>query len=107
MKCFLKAITASPNHLGANVQIAGCLERLNQPQAATEFARRGEILAELESVVMKCLAKRPADRWQSADELLAQLEPLATPSGGMTPTATRPMKAVTAGGSRASHDRQP
>ncbi len=45
---------------------------------------------------MKCLAKRPADRWQTADELLAQLEPLATPSGGMTPTQTRPVAAVRA-----------
>ncbi len=38
---------------------------------------------------MKCLAKRPADRWQSGEELLTQLEPLATPSGGMQPTAAR------------------
>jgi tRNA A-37 threonylcarbamoyl transferase component Bud32 len=43
----------------------------------------------LEAAVMRCLAKRPADRFQSADELLAQLEPLVTPSGGMTPTSTR------------------
>ena len=41
--------------------------------------------------VMKCLATKPADRWQTADELLAQLEPLATPSGGTTPTRTRPV----------------
>jgi Tol biopolymer transport system component len=43
---------------------------------------------------MRCLEKRPADRWQTAEELLAQLESLATPSGGTTPTATRPAEAV-------------
>ena len=50
--------------------------------------------ASLEAVIMRCLEKRPADRWQSADELLAQLEPLATPSGGTTPTTTRPVEAL-------------
>ncbi len=45
----------------------------------------------LEAIVMRCLAKRPADRWQSADELLSQLEPLVTSSGGLTPTSTRPV----------------
>ncbi|CAN5826928.1 hypothetical protein BH24GEM1_BH24GEM1_27310 [soil metagenome] len=49
----------------------------------------------LEAVIMHCLEKRPAYRWQSADELLAQLEPLATPSGGTTPAATRPVEALT------------
>ena len=43
---------------------------------------------------MKCLAKRPADRFQTADEVAAVLEPLATPSGGMTPTHTVPIQAA-------------
>jgi TolB-like protein len=43
------------------------------------------------------LEKKPADRWQSADELLAQLEAVATPSGGMTPTTTRPVPTTRVG----------
>jgi len=61
---------------------------------------RPEISPALSGVLMKCLAKRPADRWQSAEELLAQLEPLATPSGGITPIATRPVPGVGAPRSR-------
>ena len=49
----------------------------------------------LEAVVMRCLEKRAADRWQSAAELLAQLEALATPSGGLTPLETQPVPAAT------------
>ena len=48
----------------------------------------------LGAIIMRCLEKRPADRWQTAEELLSQLEPLATPSGGMTPTQTRPVEAT-------------
>jgi Tol biopolymer transport system component len=43
----------------------------------------------LEQAIMRCLEKRAADRFQTADELLALLEPLATPSGGTAPTEAR------------------
>ena len=55
---------------------------------------RESIPQALADVVMRCLEKRPADRWQSAEELIPRLEALATPSGGMTPTGTVPAAAV-------------
>jgi Tol biopolymer transport system component len=57
----------------------------------------------LASVIMQCLEKKPADRFQTAEEVREQLEIAATPSGGTVPTqavaATRPV-AVAATASR-------
>ena len=44
--------------------------------------------------VMRCLQKKPEARFQTAEELLPAFESSATPSGGMTPTYTRPVQAV-------------
>jgi serine/threonine-protein kinase len=55
--------------------------------------RRASVPEAVAAAVMHCLEKNPADRWQSAEELLHQLEAVpSTPSGGMTPTHTRPVK---------------
>ncbi len=56
---------------------------------------RQAVPSALRQLVMKCLEKKPADRWQSADELLQLLEALTTPSGGISPTDTRLIPAVT------------
>lgn len=62
------------------------------PQPVSQ--RRANISPTLDQFVMKCLEKRPSDRWQSADEMLPMLESLATPSGGVTPTGTMPVNAL-------------
>jgi len=81
-------------------------------QAAEPVTRfRPSVPPVLAALVMRCLEKRPADRWQSADELLHQLEAMATPSGGMAPTAavaavsggTAPTAVTSAAPARRSH----
>jgi eukaryotic-like serine/threonine-protein kinase len=53
---------------------------------AAVASHRPAVPAALNAVVMRCLEKRAADRWQSAEELLPHLDALLTPSGGTAPT---------------------
>jgi Tol biopolymer transport system component len=82
-------LTGGPPFSGRTAQEILAAQVTQQPQAVT--ARRAAVPAPLDAVIMKCLEKRPADRWQKAEDLLAQLEILGTPTGGVTPTQTRPM----------------
>ena len=52
--------------------------------------QRTSVSPALNALVMRCLEKKPADRVQRADELLTQLQAMATPSGGMAPTGATP-----------------
>ncbi|MDX2120527.1 MAG: hypothetical protein SF070_05595, partial [Gemmatimonadota bacterium] len=45
----------------------------------------------LAALLMRCLAKSPAERWASIQELQGPLEGLATPTGGLTPVGTAPV----------------
>ena len=77
-------LTGRPPFTGISSQAILAAHLTEQPAPVT--THRPSVSAALEQVVMRCLAKHPADRWQSAGELLSQLEALATPGEGVTPT---------------------
>ena len=85
-------LTGAPPFSGLNPQqtLAAHVTRAPVPVGQ----HRDGLAPALEGAVMRCLAKRPADRFQTADELVAALEPLVAPSGGITPTQTRPIAAA-------------
>src|SRR5213593_1356441 len=56
------------------------------PDPVTKY--RESVAPQLAALVMRCLAKHPADRFQSANDVLQQLEHMMTPSGGITPTGS-------------------
>lgn len=85
-------LSGRPPFTGRSPQEILAAHVTTQPEPVSKV--RATIPAALNDVVMKCLEKRPADRWQSAAELLSQLEPLMTPGVGITPTQTRPFSAV-------------
>ena len=55
---------------------------------APRMMTRADVPASLQRTVLKCLEKDPAHRFQSADELLADIESIVTPSGAL-PSATK------------------
>ncbi len=85
-------LTGQPPFTAATPQ--GVLAAHVTEAAEPVTGRRPSVSPALGELVMKCLEKKPADRWQSAEELLVPLEALATPSGGITPTETRPLQAT-------------
>ena len=85
-------LTGRPPFTGTSPQMILAAHISETPEPVTKH--RKAVPAALNQLVMKCLEKKAADRWQSAQDLLPQLEVLATPSGGMTPTGSTPVPRV-------------
>lgn len=77
-------LAGHPPFLGRSPQqlLAAHVSRPVEPLEAV----RPSVPADLARVVMRCLEKRPADRWQSAEELLRALDAVITPGSGTAAT---------------------
>jgi tetratricopeptide (TPR) repeat protein len=93
-------LAGRPPFLGTNPQqvLAGHLTHQPDPLSM----HRATVPPALEAIVMRCLEKNPADRWQTAQDMLRAIDALATSSGSTgvaTPVNGAP-PAVTAGPTR-------
>ena len=82
-------LTGRPPFTGSSPQAVLAAQVSQRPEPVT--SHRANAPPALAALVMRCLEKRPADRLQAAEELLTQLEAMATTSGGMTPTGAVPL----------------
>ncbi len=80
-------LTGRQPFVGTSPQAVLAAQVTQAPEPVTQH--RGTVPPALAALVMKCLEKKPADRFQSADEVHAQLEVMVTPSGGMQPTGAQ------------------
>src|SRR2546429_7469511 len=87
-------LTGQPPFAGRTPQHLLAAHVTEAPEAITR--RRASLPPALAALVMRCLEKRPADRPQSASEVVHALDDITTPGGGMTPTGTQASR----GGSR-------
>jgi TolB-like protein len=85
-------LTGNPPFQGKTAAAMLSAQVLEKPVPLRE--RREAVPAKLEELIMRCLEKDPDDRWQSAEEMLAPLEDVYTPSGGTPPTDTRRVRTL-------------
>jgi eukaryotic-like serine/threonine-protein kinase len=81
-------LAGRPPFLGSSPQAVLAAHVTQRPDPLDKL--RSSVPPALASLIMRCLEKRPSDRWQSAEEVLHQLEAMATPSGGTAPTTAVP-----------------
>src|SRR5437773_6534502 len=78
-------LTGQPPFAGRTPQNLLAAHVTEAPEAINR--RRASLPPALAALVMRCLEKRPADRPQSASEVVHGLDEITTPSGGMQPTS--------------------
>jgi serine/threonine protein kinase/tetratricopeptide (TPR) repeat protein len=83
-------LVGRPPFTGATPQQVLAAHVTTAPEPVT--AQRPAVPAPLAQLVMRCLEKKPADRPQTAEELLPVLDVLTTTSGSTTPVAARTTK---------------
>ena len=108
-------LTGSPPFTGTDSRSILSAHRSETP--APLAARRPDLPPPLAALVMRCLEKRPEDRWQSADELVRELDALAVARSGpvrarggrrwLGPVAAATVVGLGAVAVIASRDRQP
>jgi serine/threonine-protein kinase len=77
-------LTGQPPFAGRSPQAMLAAHVMDEPEAVER--RRPAVPLMLGGLVRDCLAKRPADRPQTATEVMYTLDALATPTGGTAPT---------------------
>src|SRR5947199_2539239 len=82
-------LTGRPPFVGTSPHQVLAAQVTELPDPVTDH--RAAVPPALAALVMRCLEKKPADRWQSAAELHHQFEAMATPTGGMAPTEGPPI----------------
>jgi len=94
-------LAGRPPFIGPSPQSVLAAHVTSQPDPVTKY--RDSVPPALAALVMRCLAKHPADRFQSAGDVLEALEQMVTPSGGITPTGSAPYDAVAAAAAARAH----
>ncbi len=81
-------LTSRPPFAGTSPQAVLAAQITEAPEPVMN--RRATVPPDLGQAVMKCLEKKPADRWQSCNELLTQLESpeIGGPSGRSVPASS-------------------
>jgi len=87
-------VAGQPPFVGPTPQAVLAAHLTTEPVAVASY--RESMPHALADLVMKCLQKKPADRFQTAEELIPQLEAVLTPSGGITPTGMLPVPRTSA-----------